>query len=72
MARSLRGARLVVDLDQPRRGGRLLGGLGHDHGDVLAVVQDAVVLLRRCGCRQRGASGPRSSFGVLRWVMMGP
>ncbi len=37
---------LVVDLDQPRRGRRLLRCLRHHDGDVLAVMQDAVVLQR--------------------------
>ena len=36
---------LVSGLDQPGGGGRLLQGPRHDHGDVLAVVDDPVVLL---------------------------
>ena len=59
---------LVVDLDEPRRGGCLLVRLRHHDRHVLAVVQDAVVLERE---RRRRAEHRRRSLRESRRVLVG-
>ena len=57
-------------LDQPRRVGRLLRRVRDHDRDVLAVVQDAVVLQRRRAAAGRARSAAaRPSLGAFSWVM---
>jgi hypothetical protein len=58
----------VLDLDEPHRRGRLLLRLRHHHGDVLAVVEDAVVPQRQW---RRGAKRRHRAVSQRRSVLVG-
>ena len=64
----VRGFLMVGGPDPRRGGGRLIQGLGHDHGDGLAVVIHTVVLQERHhpsgGWIDRGTAAFRESGGV--------